>query len=229
MFQFGGIRRCPTGYLHNINTNRYHPVSFMLSPLPGGLASNIRWKTIGHSTEGFDTLDLARESVHKEARFLEIPAVWDWDGAVETAAMSILLPEEIYEKATKGDEVASSVSEAFQANKSELTNEQLLHHLDQERQKFSTADEDLIKAMIDELIAREVYPKETVPGNPNTVHQMVAGWGAYWYQWNGRFTCPCCGADLRNKVTGPPFLTGDPNVGSCRNCASRQCGTGAGT
>lgn len=87
----------------------------------------------------------------------------------------------------------------------QFSDEQLLSECDRERQKFTRRDDQIFFAMIDELIRREVYPKETLPGNPNTVRQMVEGWGAFWVWWSGRTTCPHCQTDLRDLKTGPPF------------------------
>jgi hypothetical protein len=85
-----------------------------------------------------------------------------------------------------------------------LTNDGLLDALDAERRKFTTSDKAVMRSMIAELIVRSVYPKETREGNPNTVEQMVLGWGARWFEWKGQMECPHCKADLRAPV-GPPF------------------------
>lgn len=89
-----------------------------------------------------------------------------------------------------------------------MDNTRLLELLSRERAKFTKADEELMKGYIKELQSRGVYPMETVPGNPNTVFQMVQGWGAYWYQWSSEHTwlCPNCNADLRSHEAGPPFM-----------------------
>jgi len=50
-----------------------------------------------------------------------------------------------------------------------------------------------------------IYPPDTVEGNPNTVLQMVEGWGARWIEWEEPLSCPQCGSDWRNHETGPPF------------------------
>lgn len=62
-----------------------------------------------------------------------------------------------------------------------------------------------VGSMTEELVKRGVYPKETVPGNPNTVEQMVTYWGAFWHIWEGVLECPHCKEDLRCHRTGPPF------------------------
>ena len=86
----------------------------------------------------------------------------------------------------------------------QMSDSDLLEMLQSERSKFTQSDPIAIKGMIDELIRREVYPKETVEGNPNTVYQMVSGWGAYWHIWKGTLECPLCKTDLRNHESGPP-------------------------
>lgn len=86
-----------------------------------------------------------------------------------------------------------------------LSDDQLLERLNQERQKFTRANDRLIDQMISELQQRNVYPQETVAGNPNTVRAMVDSYGAYWYQWRPPFFCPFCAANLQDLSTGPPF------------------------
>lgn len=87
----------------------------------------------------------------------------------------------------------------------DLSNDNLLDALDKERRKFTESDKAVMHALVDELIARKVYPSETVEGNPNDVYSMVSGWGARWHEWNGLLACPHCKADLRDHRTGPPF------------------------
>jgi len=86
-----------------------------------------------------------------------------------------------------------------------LGDEALLDALDREREKFTYADASAMQAMTDLLIARGVYPKETVPKNPSSVRQMVDGFGAHWHLWRGPLACPHCHADLRDHEHGPPF------------------------
>ncbi len=90
-------------------------------------------------------------------------------------------------------------------NYSHLDNDSLLTALTDERHKYTESCAKKMYEMIGLLIERGVYPAETVPGNPNTVYQMVAGWGATWHQFRGRLNCPKCGTDFRCHVTGPPF------------------------
>lgn len=91
-------------------------------------------------------------------------------------------------------------------------NEQLLATLSNVRlpawvpgDPFHIRDEQLYRSLIAELVRRGVYPAETVPGNPNDLHAMVDGYGAYWYRWTEPFACPHCKADLRDHSIGPPF------------------------
>lgn len=85
-----------------------------------------------------------------------------------------------------------------------ISNDTLLDMLDTERHKFTQSDKVVMDDMIHELLRRGVYPALPV-GNPNTVYQMVGGWGARWHCWSGPLTCPHCGTDLRNHTTGAPF------------------------
>jgi len=83
----------------------------------------------------------------------------------------------------------------------------LLSALDTERKRFTQADDVKMAQMVEELIRRGVYPKETIEGNRNSVMTMVEGWGAYWYLWKGsNLNCPHCKADLRDLKCGPPFM-----------------------
>lgn len=54
--------------LLNQATNRYHPVVFVMAPLPGGHTSEggERYKTHGHHTNGFDSREEAVAFAEKE-------------------------------------------------------------------------------------------------------------------------------------------------------------------
>jgi hypothetical protein len=89
----------------------------------------------------------------------------------------------------------------------EVLSDDLLKGLETERNRFTESNPDLIKAMIDELIKRKVYPEKPNQNNPNTVYQMVSGWGPYWHQWDpNTATCKVCGGDQRDHHLGPPFI-----------------------
>lgn len=78
----------------------------------------------------------------------------------------------------------------------------LLEMVREERERFTRCNTELLHAMVDELISRGVYPKESKTGN--TIYAMVDGWGAYWHIWNSPLNCPNCNADLRDHEHGPP-------------------------
>lgn len=57
--------------LHNTALNKYHPIFYLESPLPGGSESDgnkhfIRYKSKGHHTTGFDSRDKALDSINNE-------------------------------------------------------------------------------------------------------------------------------------------------------------------
>ncbi|UPT99356.1 hypothetical protein J4G48_0015435 [Bradyrhizobium barranii subsp. apii] len=77
----------PTGILHNAATGRFHPIVFRLAPMPGGADSALsaqRYKSKGHHTEGFATLDEAKAWIGTEPApgFTMVPTgeEWEWDG-----------------------------------------------------------------------------------------------------------------------------------------------------
>ena len=89
--------------LHNTATDRWHPILFYESPLPGPPHEGkpIRHKSKGHHTEGFNTRDEA--VIYCETRAKELNAslciekAFAWDGE-ETPAMVVFF-------ATCGDEL----------------------------------------------------------------------------------------------------------------------------
>ena len=72
----------PTGILKNTKTGRFHPISFRLSPTPSSKGDGMaeRFKSIGHHTIGFTTLESAKEWVVSKKEFRLIEAVWEWNG-----------------------------------------------------------------------------------------------------------------------------------------------------
>lgn len=88
--------------------------------------------------------------------------------------------------------------------KKNLTSEELLKMLTEERAKYSNCDDTRMDELIQELVTRGVYPSETVTGIP--IRKMVDSYGANWHIWKGRLECPYCKADLRDLKNGPPFL-----------------------
>jgi hypothetical protein len=85
----------PTGILLNKLTNRYHPISFRVSPRPSDdmVGGSCRYKSVGHHTDGFDTQAEAEAFIEKHAEngAIAMGAVWEWDG-VELPAMVMDLP-----------------------------------------------------------------------------------------------------------------------------------------
>lgn len=81
----------PTGYLLNAITKRYHPIVFRVAPMPGDADASMsaqRFKSIGHHTDGFDTIELAQAHVAepRELPWTDVGVVWEWDGT-STPAM----------------------------------------------------------------------------------------------------------------------------------------------
>ncbi len=74
----------PTGYLKNTATGRFHPIVFRMAPMPGNADATLsaqRYKSLGHHTTGFDTLEAAQAHVTSEKTTLvDVGTIWDWDG-----------------------------------------------------------------------------------------------------------------------------------------------------
>ena len=86
-----------------------------------------------------------------------------------------------------------------------MTDNELLEVVEKERNKFSEADDNLLKGYVDELVKRGVYPQTPMMlENEYDAFHMMEGWGAYWHQFRGLLNCPHCQADLRSP-SGPPF------------------------
>lgn len=80
----------PTGILKNEKTGRYHPIPFRWAPLPGGKDADMtaqRYKSIGHHTDGFDTIEEAKANISKNEACDYVGMVWNWDGE-GTSAMT---------------------------------------------------------------------------------------------------------------------------------------------
>ena len=69
----------PTVILHNVKLDRFHPMPFRMYPMPGG-SDLPRYKSIGHHTEGFETLEQAKEYISKNHDFKNTNELWPWDG-----------------------------------------------------------------------------------------------------------------------------------------------------
>jgi len=92
--------------LHNNKENKWHPIFYYDSPLPGGFEegsinnTTIRYKSKGHHTHGFDIRDKAVESAKElEAQLkaqgdtvtVNIDTDIEWDGE-DTPTDHVLLP-----------------------------------------------------------------------------------------------------------------------------------------
>jgi hypothetical protein len=52
--------------LHNTKLNKWHPIFYFESPLPGGgIEDLVRYKSNGHHTTGFDTRELAVKNINE--------------------------------------------------------------------------------------------------------------------------------------------------------------------
>ncbi len=93
-----------------------------------------------------------------------------------------------------------------------LLTEFLLDRLDEERSKFSNANEAVMVKIVAELVRRDEYrepigtPHEVKPFVPlESICKAVWGYGARWHRFREPFECPHCKADLRDHGNGPPF------------------------
>jgi hypothetical protein len=78
----------PACMLINKATGRFHPIIFTPYLMPGGAQpqGGGRFKSHGHHTDGFDTLEAAWEHVKKDGRLRAVERTYEWDG-VEMPAM----------------------------------------------------------------------------------------------------------------------------------------------
>lgn len=84
----------PSGHLHNIKTGCYHPIVFYCHPRPSDNEDTdelVRYKSSGHHTEGFDTLELSKDFIASQPDWQETNLVWKWDGE-EAPAMTCDFP-----------------------------------------------------------------------------------------------------------------------------------------
>jgi hypothetical protein len=96
--------------LHNIKENRFHPIYYRYSPMPGSMRDHtkgirgqeemVRWKSGGHHTEGFrtwaQTMEYFDNMLKKFSDRYHMPVYYDkkdiqkWDGE-EVPATQIVL------------------------------------------------------------------------------------------------------------------------------------------
>ncbi len=82
----------PTGLLKTPE-GRYHTISFRAAPRPSDdlISGFCRYKSIGHHTVCFDTLELAMEWMGKHKEIVDMDCTWEWDG-VTVPAIILDLP-----------------------------------------------------------------------------------------------------------------------------------------
>ncbi len=68
--------KTPTAILLGEKSGRYHPVVFRWSPSP---VHTNRYKSVGHHTEGFETLDEAKKFCVDDEGRAEPVAVYNWN------------------------------------------------------------------------------------------------------------------------------------------------------
>lgn len=85
-----------------------------------------------------------------------------------------------------------------------LNAEELLDALQDEREEYTKANENVMQAYIDALIECGEYPK-SVTGSRSTHLSMVKGYGVTWHRYSGPLECLHCRTDLKDHVNGPPF------------------------
>lgn len=69
----------PAGILTNTATGRFHPIVFRMAPLPGD--SDIpRYKSMGHHTDGFDSLEDAEKHIALQSEWTDTGRRWEWSG-----------------------------------------------------------------------------------------------------------------------------------------------------
>lgn len=85
----------------------------------------------------------------------------------------------------------------------EMATADLLKALDEERIKFTQSNKEEMQLMVDELVARHVYPR--VSGINLTPLKMVECYGANWIEWRAPLNCSACNSDWRDLEHGAPF------------------------
>lgn len=80
----------PTTVMKNTATGRFHPISYRPAPRPSesadlGAGTVCRHKSIGHHTDGFDTLEEAVEWIEKNEGARYVDTLEGWDGEPGTA------------------------------------------------------------------------------------------------------------------------------------------------
>ena len=83
----------PTAIIRHDRTGRWHPIVFRPTPLPGGKDSDMgvrRYKSLGHHTEGFLTLEEAQAHIATQSDWGPPGAVYGWNGE-DSPSMTVWL------------------------------------------------------------------------------------------------------------------------------------------
>ena len=76
--------KLPCGMLVNTSTtpHRYHPIIFRYSPPPSGdlTSGTRRYKSAGHHTAGFDTVEEAMACIQGQTSWQWTGLAWEWNG-----------------------------------------------------------------------------------------------------------------------------------------------------
>lgn len=89
--------------LANMDTNRFHHILFAPSPFPGNPAGLMRHRSVGHHTNGFDTVEAALEDAgalaEKRSAVLVDDYGFEWDGK-DVPAMTVFFEMDASGKVT---------------------------------------------------------------------------------------------------------------------------------
>ncbi len=84
--------------------------------------------------------------------------------------------------------------------------ERLLDELDAERSKFTKANKQKMREVVDQLVTAGIYPiTPAMEKHGYDAMKMVDSYGARWHIWSEPLKCPNCSTDLRDHAVGPPF------------------------
>ncbi len=75
----------PVGILKDIQTGRFHPIVFRLSPRPSSQIEDDfqRYKSVGHHTVGFETIEEAKQWADDNPNFRFMGLMWKWNSLEE--------------------------------------------------------------------------------------------------------------------------------------------------
>ncbi len=90
------VMKYPAGMLHDTQKGRFHPIVFRPAPFPGGVADEVhRYRSLGHHTAGFDTLDEAMAHINGNEKLFWSSRTWEWDGVTDPVMTEFFAAEEL--------------------------------------------------------------------------------------------------------------------------------------